>query len=130
MDASGTKSSRVEAYVEAIRQQWRDWLREEEEEEEEEFLWQGRGKYLKLGGHDTSRALFPQEKGAFLKIKGHFSVYSKTLGARAPSSWVYGLCLLISSTFNVLLRHEKHSEFRELSHYHKFGSVIGHRDKS
>ena len=34
MDASGTKSSRVEAYVEAIRQQWRDWLREEEEEEE------------------------------------------------------------------------------------------------
>ena len=34
MDVSGTKSSRVEAYVEAIRQQWRDWLREEEEEEE------------------------------------------------------------------------------------------------
>ena len=30
MDASGTKLSRVEAYVEAIRQQWRDRLREED----------------------------------------------------------------------------------------------------
>ena len=33
MDASGTKSSRVKVYVEAIRQQWWDRLREEEEEE-------------------------------------------------------------------------------------------------
>ena len=30
LDASGKKSSRVEVYVEAIRQQWRDRLREEE----------------------------------------------------------------------------------------------------
>ena len=36
LNASGTKSSRVEVYVEAIWQQWRDRLREEEEEEREE----------------------------------------------------------------------------------------------
>ena len=34
MDASGTKLSIVEVYVEAIRQKWRDRLREEEGEEE------------------------------------------------------------------------------------------------
>ena len=31
MDASGTKSSKMEAHVEDIRQQWRDNLREEED---------------------------------------------------------------------------------------------------
>ena len=47
---------------------------------------QGRRKHLKLGGHDTSRALFPQEKGAFSKIKRALLCLLPNLGACAPSA--------------------------------------------
>ena len=36
---------------------------------------QGRRKHLKLGGHDTSRALFPKKKGAFSKNEEGTSLF-------------------------------------------------------
>ena len=47
-------------------------------------LAQGRKKHLKLGGHDTSRALFPQEKGAFFKVKRALLCLLLNLGGTCP----------------------------------------------
>ena len=45
---------------------------------------QGRRKYLKRRGHDTSRALFSQEKGQFLKIKRALPCLLQNLGSTCP----------------------------------------------
>ena len=46
----------------------------------------GHGQHLKLGGYDTSRALFPAKKVTFSRIKRAFFVYCKLLGG------TYSLC--------------------------------------